>query len=125
MELQELRRLLKTHNHLLIDYTEKFIDTDYEISLGDNKYISRATQKYLELDDKIHNILTILFHIMPLSSFCLFCLICFILFFLMYLYFVVIIKIVYLLLTERYLFFKFITRASCGSLVACLYNSSN
>ncbi len=52
MELQKLRELLKTHNHLLIDYTDKFINTDYEISLGNNKYISRASQIYLELDNK-------------------------------------------------------------------------
>ncbi len=31
MELQKIRGLLKTHNQLLIDYTEKFIDSDYEI----------------------------------------------------------------------------------------------
>ena len=52
MELQKLKELLKTHNHLLIDYTDKFINTDYEISLGNNKYISRASQIYLEIDDK-------------------------------------------------------------------------
>ena len=52
MELQKLKELLKTHNHLLIDYTDKFINTDYEISLGNNKYVSRASQIYLEIDDK-------------------------------------------------------------------------
>ena len=52
MELQNLKELLKNHNHVLIDYTDKFIDTDYEISLGNKKYMSRASQIYLELDDK-------------------------------------------------------------------------
>ena len=52
MELQNLKELLKNHNHVLIDYTDKFIDKDYEISLGNKTYMSRASQIYLELDDK-------------------------------------------------------------------------
>ena len=52
MEIQKMKDLLKDHNHILIDYSDKFIDTDYEISIGNNKYISRASQIYLEIKDK-------------------------------------------------------------------------
>jgi len=52
MEIQKMKDLLKDHDHILIDYSDKFIDTNYEISIGDNKYISRASQIYLEINDK-------------------------------------------------------------------------
>ena len=52
MEIQKMKDLLKDHNHILIDYSDKFIDTDYEISIGNNKYISRASKIYLEIKDK-------------------------------------------------------------------------
>ena len=52
MEIQKLKKLLKDHNHVLIDYTDKFKNSDYEISLGNNEYMSRASQLYLEIDDK-------------------------------------------------------------------------
>jgi hypothetical protein len=52
MEYTKLKQLLKEHNHILIDYTDKFINTDYMISLGYNKSISRASQIYLEIHDK-------------------------------------------------------------------------
>ena len=53
MEIQKMKDLLKVHNHILIDYSDKFIDTDYEISIGNNKYISRASQIYLEINDNL------------------------------------------------------------------------
>ena len=28
MEIQKMKDLLKDHNHILIDYSDKFIDTD-------------------------------------------------------------------------------------------------
>ena len=52
MELQNLKELLKNHNHVLIDYTDTFINTDFMISNGNNEFMSRASQIYLKMHDK-------------------------------------------------------------------------
>ena len=49
MELQNLKELLKNHNHVLIDYTDKFIDTDYEISLGNKKLHVKSISNILRI----------------------------------------------------------------------------
>ena len=46
MEIQKMKDLLKDHNHILIDYSDKFIDTDYEISIGNNN-IDPEHPKYI------------------------------------------------------------------------------
>ena len=53
MEIQKIKQLLKLNKHVLIDFTDKFINTDYEILLEKNKYISKASEIYLEIDNKL------------------------------------------------------------------------
>jgi hypothetical protein len=52
MEIKKIRDLLKDHNKILIDYSDKFIDTDYIVPLGNNKYTTRASQIFKEIHDK-------------------------------------------------------------------------
>ena len=52
MEFTKLKELLEEYKHILIDYTDKFINTDYNIQLDNNKYTTKASQIYLEIDDK-------------------------------------------------------------------------
>ena len=52
MEIQKIKELLKDHSHVLIDYSDKFIDTDYNIPLGNNKYTTKASQIFKEIHDK-------------------------------------------------------------------------
>ena len=52
MEIQNIRDLLKDHNKILIDYSDKFVDTDYNVPLGNNKYTTRASQIFKEIHDK-------------------------------------------------------------------------
>ena len=52
MEIQKIRDLLKDHKHLLIDYSDKFIDTDYNVPLGNNKYTTKSSQIFKEIQDK-------------------------------------------------------------------------
>ena len=52
MEIQKIRDLLKDHNQILIDYSDKFIDTNYNLPLGNNKYTTRASQIFKEIHDK-------------------------------------------------------------------------
>ena len=65
MEIEKIKILLKNHNHILIDYTDKFINSDDEIQLGNNKYMSKASKIYLEVfektkEDKYKNVVFLL-----------------------------------------------------------------
>ncbi len=44
MEIQKLKELLEEYNHILVDYTDTFINFDFMISHGKNKFMSRASQ---------------------------------------------------------------------------------
>ena len=52
MEIKKIRDLLKDHTKILIDYSDKFIDTDYIIPLDNNKFTTRASQIFKEIHDK-------------------------------------------------------------------------
>ena len=52
MEIQKIKDLSKDHNQILIDYSDKFIDTNYNVPLGNNKYTTRASQIFKEIHDK-------------------------------------------------------------------------
>jgi hypothetical protein len=47
MELQKIKELLKTHNHILIDYTDQFINTD------EKDDISKLSQIYFNIYNKL------------------------------------------------------------------------
>jgi hypothetical protein len=47
MEIQKIRDLLKDHNQILIDYSDKFIDTNYNVPVGNNN-IQLEHHKYLK-----------------------------------------------------------------------------
>jgi hypothetical protein len=44
MEFTKLKELLEEYKHILIDYTDTFINTDFMISNGNNEFMSRASQ---------------------------------------------------------------------------------
>ena len=47
MEIKKIRDLVKDHKKILIDYSDKFIDTDYNVPLGNNN-IQPEHRKYLK-----------------------------------------------------------------------------
>jgi len=52
MEIENIKNFLKSKNHVLIDYTDKFINSNDEIPLGDDKYMSKASQIFLDVHEK-------------------------------------------------------------------------
>jgi hypothetical protein len=61
MEVQKIRDLLKDHNHLLIDYSDKFINIDDK----DDIDIAKLSQRYFNIynklkDDKYSNVVFLL-----------------------------------------------------------------
>ena len=52
MEFTKIKELLEEYKHKLINYTDKFINSDYMLSHGNNEFMSRASQIYLKIHDK-------------------------------------------------------------------------